>query len=368
MRDIFGGLRKRELLEDDSASQYGGEDDFNQYKRGNGELNPYQNEQDINQQSQFQQQLLAQPQTQSLQQPTKFQAPQDNFIAQNSTNVVNQQQNKIHPSLLTINDIDPSNPYANVNYDYDNKLTQANEYGTINDPYKWSDSQKYNIDTLLYNKQFGLENQKHPLNDSAQSAQFGGMDRAGIGSYAGKNQYVPTFQAWKKGIDPSKLYEEAGLASPKGSYSGINGSWVDDNLGLDTVEKRNQRIEVLKKAGLTDSEAWGEANRGFHQRSEPEEEQVYQPQQFQQQQYQPQLQDFQRSAQYQNYLNPFLFQNQNTFSQPQRTPSSYLNSYANQHRQSGFTNGLLGQSSDSNQGLLANNMPQQLYGLLKQYL
>lgn len=214
--------------------------------------------------------------------------------------------------------------------------------------------------TAAYNRAFGIA----PLLYDQSNANGQTEKPNTIGTLTG-NILRPTLTAFNKGIDPSQVYKNAGLAGASGSYSGINNSWVSSGGSNDTYEARNARIAALTAAGLSDSEARVEADNGFSIASTDE------PQQ-QQQTYQNQLQPFQMTQQYQNYMGGARpqqqYQNFQNF-QPQQQMQQPFQMQQPQQRQelqtfqsqapTAQTSGLLGSTQAQPQG--------NQYGLLNPY-
>lgn len=140
--------------------------------------------------------------------------------------------------------------------------------------------------TDAYNKAFGLS----PLTYGINNANGDVAKHNTIGLLTG-NQVLPGLDMFNRGIDPQQIIKNAGLATAQGQY--VNGSW-QSNMA-DTYAARDQRIAALKAAGLSDSDARVEADRGYTiSEQEPEPQQAAPMQQS--------LQPFQMTSQYQNYL------------------------------------------------------------------
>lgn len=114
--------------------------------------------------------------------------------------------------------------------------------------------------TDAYNRAFGLV----PLKYAKGNANGQVAKPNTIGSLAGRTELAPTLAAFNAGINPNEVYAKAGLQTAKGSYTGINGSWVPATGASDTDEARNARIAALIAAGMKDSAARAEADNGFH--------------------------------------------------------------------------------------------------------
>lgn len=80
---------------------------------------------------------------------------------------------------------------------------------------------------------------------------------------AGNDVLRDSYDTWSHGIDSLKVYKDAGLAGPEGSYSGPNGSWVPKSGATDTLEAKQKRVAALKAAGLSDTDAFIAADNGF---------------------------------------------------------------------------------------------------------
>ena len=146
--------------------------------------------------------------------------------------------------------------------------------------------------TDAYNKAFGLT----PLTYGAGNANGDVAKHNAIGLLTG-NKVFPGLDMFNRGIDPQQIIKNAGLATAQGKY--VDGEW-QSSMG-DTYAARDQRIAALKAAGLSDSDARVEADRGYA--ISTTEEEMYQLGQMQRpQQQKPVLQPFQMTSQYQNYL------------------------------------------------------------------
>lgn len=140
--------------------------------------------------------------------------------------------------------------------------------------------------TQAYNKAFGLT----PLRYGAGNAHGDTPIPNSIGVLTG-NKVFPGLDMFNRGIDPQQLIKNAGLATAQGQY--VNGQWQSSMA--DTYAARDKRIAVLKAAGLSDSDARVEADRGYSIIEPEEEKQQAAPMQ-------QALQPFQMTSQYQSYL------------------------------------------------------------------
>ncbi|MFZ6769936.1 DUF4214 domain-containing protein [Undibacterium sp. Di26W] len=111
--------------------------------------------------------------------------------------------------------------------------------------------------TADYNQAQGLT----PL----QYADGSGVKNNTIGyAPAGSTTLLKTQSAYQLGIDPNEVYRKAGLATPTGSYTGPNHSWVPTGVAAqDTPEAMQARFKALQAAGMEIGDAWVEANNGF---------------------------------------------------------------------------------------------------------
>ncbi|MFZ6757966.1 DUF4214 domain-containing protein [Undibacterium sp. Ji50W] len=111
--------------------------------------------------------------------------------------------------------------------------------------------------TADYNQAQGLT----PL----QYADGSGVKNNTIGyAPAGSTTLLKTQSAYQLGIDPNDVYRKAGLATPTGSYTGPNHSWVPSGAAAqDTPEAMQARFKALQAAGMEIGDAWVEANNGF---------------------------------------------------------------------------------------------------------
>jgi hypothetical protein len=246
--------------------------------------------------------------------------------------------------------------------------------------------------TSKYNQYFGLK-------DAGQNT---------LGSFTG-NRLMPTLGAFNAGVtDYNEIYRKAGIPEAKGSYSGINNSWVPDVQG-DTMDAFNARVSALRAAGLDDTESRMGASAGFNMRETPQDAAARDANEFrqktglvhpfhnqtpnqnpdgttptsfapdyldnwrrqngllniqpQQQYQQPTLQPFQQTQQYQNYMGAnFLPQNQQSQAvamQPFQQQRQSLQSFQSQDNTPRY-GGLLGYSPPA-------NTQQNQYGLLNPY-
>jgi hypothetical protein len=79
------------------------------------------------------------------------------------------------------------------------------------------------------------------------------------------NVIRPGLGAWNLGIVPEDLYRAAGLKGSTGAYTGANGRWDPTNAtgADDTLDQKDQRMKILMDAGLDQTEAFREADRGY---------------------------------------------------------------------------------------------------------
>jgi hypothetical protein len=81
---------------------------------------------------------------------------------------------------------------------------------------------------------------------------------------AGSTTLLKSQAAYQLGIDPNEIYKKAGLATPTGSYTGANHSWVPSGAAAqDTPEAAQARFKALQDAGMEIGDAWIEAHNGF---------------------------------------------------------------------------------------------------------
>lgn len=227
---------------------------------------------------------------------------------------------------------------------------------------KFIDSRPDIYGTDAYNQAFGLT----PLTYGAGNPMEGTAKHNTIGLLTG-NTLRPGLSMFNSGIDPQKIIADAGLGTAQGQY--VNGQWQAS--GQDSYAARDKRIAALKAAGLSDSDARVEADRGYAIPTTEEEMyqsgQMQRPQQQMQQQ-KPVLQPFQMTSQYQGYMNgnaqspgtnsfaqllPFLNQSVNFGQQPQ-TQQNPLAQQAQMPQQNQFV-----QSYTPNAGLIGQTQQQQ---------
>jgi len=236
-----------------------------------------------------------------------------------------------------------------------------------NDPYGISD----------YNKTFGISAPHY-----AAGNPNGDVEKQNtLGTFSG-NRILPSMDAFKQGINPQDIFAKAGLQTADGHYGGINNSWVAGHN--DTIEEKQKRMQALTNAGMSEVDAFREADNGFQMAETDadinsrlmaeyiqkhgmensrdvfnnyqatEKFQLPQPQQQQQQ-----LQPFQQTQQYQNYMSGGYGQSQQNMQQPQQNfqqPRTQLQSF--QPQQQIQQGGLLGNSTQPQQNQ---------YGLLSPY-